>query len=233
MLVAFFGTDVVGVRQRAHECIATYEEKGMTVDRITPENYVAGSIEDAAGSVSLFAGVQVYVLDTPSGDTEMFEQAFGMLDMLKESDNTFVLIEEGLLAAQKKSLQKYAEKCVELEGKKEERFNTFSLTDALLRRDKKSLWILLMRAKREGISSEEIIVTLHWQMKTLRLAGRTKNADEAGLKPFVYGKAQKASQLFKEGEIDSLSHNLVSLYHEGHLGIRDMDISLERWVLGI
>jgi DNA polymerase III delta subunit len=231
MLYAFYGSDVVRVRQKAHEFLDTYEEKGVTVERISPENYVAGSIEDAAGSASLFVGVQVYVIDTPSGDTEMFERVFGVLDMLKESDNTFVLIEEGLLAAQKKVLQKYAETCVELTKVKDARFNAFSLADAFAARDKKSLWMLLLEARRNGLSAEEIIGTLYWQVKALRLATITKHASEAGMKDFPYNKAKRALTKFGKGDIERLSRELLSIYHDGHAGTRDIDIALETWTL--
>jgi hypothetical protein len=65
----------------------------------------------------------------------------------------------------------------------------------------------------------------------LRLAERTKSAEEAGQKPFVYSKAKRALSAFKEGELDSISRDLLSIYHDGHLGKRDIDLALERWVL--
>ncbi len=233
MLYAFYGTDVVGVRKEAHEFLEKYEEKGITIERITAENYVPGSIEDAAGSSSLFWEEQVVVIDTPSGDKEMFEKVFSILPELKESRNIFVIIEEKLLAPEKKKLQKYAEKSEEQTAAKEERFNVFALTDALLRRDKKSLWILLTEAWRNGLSNEEIIGTLYWQVKILRLAEKTSSAEEAGQKPFVYQKAKRALSKFKEGELTQISRDLLAIYHDGHLGKREADVALEKWVLSL
>lgn len=231
MLYSFFGTDVVAVRQKAHDFVHVREEAGMSVVRITPEAWSAGMIEEAAGSASLFGGEQLYIIDTPSGEREMYEYVFENLDLLAESGNTFVLIEEGLLAAPKKKVQKYSAEAVEVTAGKAERFNVFSMTDALARRDKKSLWILLQDAKRAGLSEEEIVGTLFWQMKTMRLAQVAKSAEEAGLKPFVFSKAKSANAKFTEGEVEAKERSLVSLYHDGHLGKRDMAVALEKWVL--
>ncbi|NCN52736.1 hypothetical protein GW943_02925 [Candidatus Parcubacteria bacterium] len=233
MLYSFFGTDVVGVREKAHAFMHGREEQGVSSVRITPENWSTSGVEDAAGSLSLFGGEQLYIVDTPSGDKEMLEYIFENLDMLAESPNTFVLIEEGLLAAPKKKLQKYSAEAVEVTAGKVERFNVFALTDALSRRDKKSLWILLQQAKQNGLSEEEIIGTLFWQLKTMRLVAHSRSAEEAELKPFVYSKTKSANAKFKEEEVDLVTRELVRVYHDGHLGKRDIAISLEKWVLAL
>jgi len=102
-----------------------------------------------------------------------------------------------------------------------------------MQQDELLAWILLAKAWRNNLSNEEIIGTLYWQVKMLRLVERTKNAEEAGQKPFVYSKAKRSLRQFTEGELDSLSRDLLSIYHEGHLGRRDMDSALERWVLSL
>ena len=233
MIFAFFGTDTLRVRKEAHDLAGSYTEKGMTLANITEETYVPGVLADFAGAVSLFGGKQVVILDALSANPEMFEAVLGSLELLAESENVFILIEDKLLAPQIKRLTKYAEKATELNAEGKERFNAFSLADAFLRRDKKSLWILLTKAWREGLSPEEVVGTLYWQVKMLRLAERTKSASEAGQKPFVYQKAKRSLASFKEGELDSLSRDLLSIYHDGHLGKRDIDLALERWVLGL
>lgn len=233
MLIAFYGTDTIRVREKAYDFVHAREEKGIRAVQITSENFSTGVLEDAAGGTSLFGEQQLFVIDTPSEDAEMLALVFDNLEMLSESPNTFVLIERGLLASQKKKLEKYAEECTELAADKKNTFNIFSLTEALLRRDKKSLWMLLLKARGAGASDEEIIGTLFWQIKTLRLAERSGSAEETGLKSFSYTKAKRALLKFKEGEIDKLSRDLVTLYHDGHQGKRDLDIALERWVLSV
>jgi len=103
----------------------------------------------------------------------------------------------------------------------------------LANKDKKSLWLLFCEAKRNGLSGEEIIGTLWWQLKSLRLAAMTNSASEAGMKDFTYNKAKRALRNFRDGELETLSHSLLLAYHDGHGGIRDIDYALEEWVLGL
>lgn len=230
MLYVVFGNDAVGVRTKAHELITRLSE-GRGVLSVTGETYSHGMLSDLAGSVSLFSQEDVVILDSPSENPAMFEEVTDNAELIGESENTFVLIEGGLLSPEKKKLEKHAKDMIEVKRPESERFNAFALADAFVRRDKRSLWLLLVRAREEGLSNEEIIGTLYWQVKMLRLAERTKSAEEAGQKPFVYQKAKRALASFKTGELDVISRDLLSIYHDGHLGKRDIDLALEHWVL--
>lgn len=233
MLSVFFGNDVIQVRKRAFDFVHTLTEDGSGITHITPDHYEEGMILDMAESASLFGGVQVCIIDTPSEDQAMYASVVERLKMMKTSPHHFILIESALTAPEKKKFEVHATTFEEATAEKKERFNTFLLTDALLRRDKKSLWILLNEAWREGISNEEIIGVLLWQVKILRLAEKTKSAEAAGQKPFVYQKAKRALSNFKKGELDSISRDLLTVYHDGHLGKVDTGLALERWVLSL
>ncbi len=232
MIKVYFGNDTVKVRQAAFDFVGEKESAGVTVTFIDGDVYVPGILSDAAGATSLFGGEEMYVLDTPSGNKEFDEEVKESLEALSESPNTFVVLEEALLAAPKKQYQKYAESMDELKGDKVERFNVFAMADALSRKDKKTLWLLLQEAKQAGLSEEEIIGTLWWQLKTLRLAATTNNAEEAGMKDFPYSKAKRALSAFKPGELEKLSRDLLEVYHDGHAGLVDIDLALEKWTLG-
>ncbi len=233
MLYVYFGNDVARVRQKAFDFIHTLTAKGVVATPLTSDTYKEGILTDFAEATSLFGEVQAVIIDTPSEDASVFEDVFKQLKVLNESENHFVIIEGSLNAAQKKTVLAHATKSEELTADKKEKFNAFLLTDAFLRRDKKSLWLLLMEAWKEGLSNEEIIGVLFWQVKILRLAERTKTPEEAEQKPFVYSKAKRALSNFKKGELDALATTLLSIYHEGHLGKHDTGIALEKWVLGL
>ncbi len=233
MLSVFFGNDVIHVRQKAFDFVHTLAGEDTSITHITPDHYEEGMITDVAEGVSLFGGVQVCIIDTPSEDPVMFEGVCARLDLMGASAHYFVLIESALNASDKKKLEAHATKFEELTAEKKERFNTFLLADAFLRRDKKSLWLLLQEAWREGIANEEIIGVLLWQVKILRLVEKTKSAEEAGQKPFVYGKAKRALTNFKKGELDQIAEDLLVIYHDGHLGKHDTALALEKWVLTI
>lgn len=233
MLHAFFGTDTITVRHKAGTFVHEKQNAGAEVIRLEPTTYVPERLVDAVGSVSLFGAPQVIVIDTPSVEPDMFAQVFEVLESFASTKHDVVLIEGKLLAPEKKKLQKYAATMGEYTAESKLAFNTFALADALLERDKKNLWVLLSRAKVEGLGSEEIIGTLFWQLKSLRLAAKTNDPEEAGLKPFVYSKAKRALSKFKDGELEMLSETLVAAYHDGHTGRRDISVALERWVLAL
>ena len=54
---------------------------------------------------------------------------------------------------------------------------------------------------------------------------------EAGQQPFVYDKAKRALSKYKQGELTALSHELILLYHKGHMGMCTLPHALEAWVL--
>jgi len=233
MLYVFFGTDTTNVRKEAFDFLDTLQNDDTEVVKITHTDYVSGMIAELAQGEGLFGTIQIVVLDTLSEDEIVESEILNNLDLLKDSSNHFILIEGSYDAARKKKVTKYAEKISEKKAGKKERFNVFSLTDAFLRKDKKSLWLLLSNAWKEGVSNEEIIGILFWQIKILRLVSKTGSPEEAGQKPFVYQKAKQSLQNFKEGELDELSKSIVSIYHDGHLGRVDLNIALEKWVLDI
>ena len=69
--------------------------------------------------------------------------------------------------------------------------------------------------------------------KAMRIAAVSSSAVEAGMKEYPFKKAKGALRNFSEGEIELLSKGLLSLYHEGHQGLRDMELALEEWVLTV
>lgn len=233
MYQVFYGNDMAAVRGAAFAAVGEYENKGFTVETIEPDNYETGILNDKAGGSSLFGGATLYLLDTPSTRKDFYEDTVKNLNLLAESNNKFIIIESGLLAAEKKRFAKYAEEMEEFKSGPSDRFNVFSLADALARKDKKSLWLLFHEARLNQIAPEEIVGTLWWQLKTLRLAEVTNSAAEAGLKDFPYRKAKGSLSKFKQGEITAVSRSLLKLQHESRLGKRDLDIALERWVLDL
>src|SRR3989344_8331379 len=237
MLYVFTGGGAIAVRACAHRFLEQYEERGAQVEHIDAEVCTADMLRDRTLAQSLFLSSEVpevTLLDMPSERAEALEAVLALASELAESPNVFVLLEGKLLASAAKTLKQYATQYEEVASASvSEKFNIFALADALARHDRKSLWVLFLRAQNAGLKPEEIIGTLFWQIKSMRLAARTKNADEAGLKPFVYTKAKRGAEKFKLGELDALSRSLVMLYHDAHFGKLDIDIALERWVLGV
>lgn len=230
MLAVFFGTDRTAVRDAAKAYTDKVDGAVTIVDEAT---YINGQIGSSVGAASLFGGSEVFLLDTPSSDDDFYREVLESLKDMAESANVFVVMEGALLAEPKKKYGKHASVSEEFAAEKAERFNSFGIADALARKDKKQMWVLLQQAKLTGLREEEIIGMLWWQLKALRLAAQTRSPEEAGMKDFPYKKAKQSLNKFADGEVEQLSRSLLELYHHGHQGLRDLDVALEEWVLTV
>lgn len=232
MLHLYYGNDTTAVRERAFKAADKLAEKeNARITRIDSNEFSGGMLANLLGAASLWGEREIYVLDTPSEDAAFYAEVISNAREMGESANQFVIMEAAMLAPERKKFEKHAATAEESKREATARFDVFKMAEALANRDKKSLWVLLQEAKRAGLSAEEIVGTLWWQLKTLRLALLTKSADEAGMKSYPYDKAKRALSLFKPGELEMTSANLLRVYHEGHGGIRDIDEGLEEWVL--
>lgn len=206
------------------------------VFRLNLENWAAEKIDEFVGGQGLFEHKYIVVLDSIFGNKEAAEILLSKLDELKNSDNVFVIVEGGIGATNLTKISKRVEKTWLAEAKDapaKKTFNVFAITDALGRRDKKSLWATYHKAIFSGSEPEELHGLLLWQVKTLLVAAQSKNATESGLKPFVWTKSQSFLKNFKEDELKKMSANLVELYHDTRRGIVDFDVALERFILGV
>ncbi|MEK9171804.1 MAG: hypothetical protein AAB782_01030 [Patescibacteria group bacterium] len=122
-------------------------------------------------------------------------------------------------------------KATEGQGRKE--FNIFTLTDALGARKRKKAWILYQKALSAGLSAEEIFFKLFWQVKSMLIASRTKNAEETDMKAFPYNKAKSFLKNFKPGELEKLSESLVVGYHRACRGKSEVEILVEKLLLSL
>jgi DNA polymerase III delta subunit len=232
MLYVFFGSDEERVRETARRTGATLFPSSESL-RITPDSYEPGILLERSEGASLFGSESYTILDMLSEEPVIFDELKASVPDLAASSHAFFIIERVLTAPDKKLFEKHATKFEEFSAEKKERFNVFGLTDALLARDKKLLWLGLIDARKEGVPIQEIVGAFCWQMKVVRLALRSKSAGEAGLKPFVFGKAQGAQKKYTREELEALARDLVVLYHDGHLGKVDMERGLERLVLSL
>lgn len=230
MLVVFSGNNTVETRSRAREYVLSEEESGKSVRTVSSDAHQTGELVASAQGASLFGGVECIVLDTLSENEEAFAELVTALPLLASSPHTFVVIEKKLLADVAKIFAEHAEKIVLSKDGTATRFNAFALADALASKDKKTLWMLLLQAEQEGLTPEEIIGTLFWQLKSLRLAKITKTAADADMKDFTYNKAKRAAAKFTIEDLQTLSERLLTVYHKGHLG-SDINLTLEQWVL--
>ena len=231
MYLVFFGDN----RKKVRDAVTAYIEKNFPEDgsltTLDDADYQPGQLSDALGATSLFGGVEWFILDNPSGNADFKAETEKSLAAMSESPNTFIVLEGKLAPADKKRYEKYATLQREFCAEKGGGFNNFALADALVNKDKRRLWLLWQEARLSGVREEEVIGILWWQLKTLRLAGLTKNAKAAGMKEFPYNKAKRGLAKFTGKELDNLSHSLLELYHDSRAGLKEIDTALEKWIL--
>lgn len=233
MLHVYCGSDVVAVRTAALAALAPLEEAGAVPVRLEAETYEPGALEHALGELSLFGGTGVYLLDTPSDDEAFLTVVRARLSDLAGAGDVFVLIESSVTPTYRNELKAIATTFSEHKAEAAERGNPFALGEAFLARDKKALWVQLITDLRTGAAPEQLSGMLWAQLRAVRLAQLTKTAEEAGMKDYSYKKAKAALRKYTEADLERLSHELLTIYHDAHAGKGEMAVGLERWCLGV
>ena len=94
------------------------------------------------------------------------------------------------------------------------------------------MWVLYQEMILSGKAPEEIHGLLVWQVKSMLLASTSKNAIEAGLKPFVYTKSKGYAGHYSRDELVEMSARLVDIASQSRKG-KDMGVMLEEFMLSL
>lgn len=238
MIYLVHGNDGGLVRDKLQgllKALATKKPNAETF-RITLENWSEGQLNEFIESQGLFEHKYIVVLDSILADKATTEILLDKLEDLKKSDNVFIIVEGKIDAAKLTKLSKHAEKVWKADAKEsapKKAFNVFAITDALGRRDRKSLWATYHAALFNGSEPEELHGLLFWQIKSLLIAAQSKSAEEAGQKPLVWSKAKGFLKNFTPEELKGASSSLVDIYHDARKGIVEFDVALEKFILGV
>jgi DNA polymerase III delta subunit len=238
MLYVFYGTDISKGVEKAHNLVNSLRTKRPDASfvHIDGDAWNPAAIEEHLGGQGLFSNKYIVFLDRVTEKSEAKEELPDLIPAMKESANIFIILEGKTNAEIKKAFEKYAEKAVELEivkdlkGEKKE-FNIFALGDAFGSRDAFKAWMIYRQAVESGLEAESIVGTLFWQAKSMAVARNTSTAGEAGLNPFVYGKSKRYVSNYSEGELSNVLEKLITIYHDGHRGLVDIELSIEKLLL--
>ncbi len=160
---------------------------------------------------SLFGDEFVIILENPISESEIvFDKE--VLERLKDSSTLFIILEDDLLADEVKKYKKYCEvvEKFELEKMTKKEMNPFVIANLFGSRDKIGAWSMYRKLVEKGETAEPIAGMLFWKVKSMLVSGSDK---------------------FKDSELKEQSSELVDIYHKGHLGVLDMDIALEQFIL--
>ncbi len=230
MIKIYFGNDTIKIRTAAQKEVEKFVSAGGRMEFVDSDSYEEGMLLNLAMGNSLFGDKIVFLLEYPLANTKVRDDLEKNFSQLEESEQLFVVI-EGALKAEQKKLWSKCSRMEEFKAEAGESFNVFALGDAILKRDRKALWLIWSEARLLGIAPEELVGIIWWQLKSLRLAGLTSSAEEAGMKGFPYQKSKRGLAKFAVEDPEKLSRSLIETYHQSRLGYLDLDMAMERWLL--
>lgn len=237
MIYFIYGTDTHKARAKLHELLALAKKKreGAELFKLTTENWSEDQFDELLVSQGLFEQKYTVVLDNLFEKKDIKSYILDKLEELKNSEQIFLFLEGGVDAPSLKKIEKHSEKTQEFSKKESFKpsFNIFSVTDGILAKDKKRLWVSYIDALKKGGAPEEIHGIFFWQIKNMILAGRAGSQAETGLSPFVYKNALTGGRHYKLEELQKMSSTLVEMTHKVRSGEGDLDIMLEKWILGL
>ncbi len=245
MLYVFHGTQISKSIEKAHALIDSLRTKRPDAFyvKIESDGWRNMIIEEHLGGQGLFSNKYIIFLDRVTENSEAKEILASFVPAMQESANIFIVSECKINAELKKTFDKNADKVVISDEAKvpfvygkssasKNDFNIFTLADAVGGREKMKAWMIYREAIKNGLEAESILGTLFWQVKSMIIATNSKSAVDAGLKPFVYEKSKKHAKNYSKEELNNLLENIIVLYHDGHRGLINMELGIERMMLG-
>lgn len=166
MLYLYIGTDT---ERRARSLQSALAQAKRETLRVT-DAHAADDVEAALGGGGMFTGLRSVVLDGVCGNEEMRPVVLARLQQMRDSHDTFYIVESALDAATRKQIEKYAEKSEKFDSAKAAKKETiFALANALQSGKKKDLWVGLQHEYAAGKAPEAVHGVLFWAAKQLLL----------------------------------------------------------------
>jgi hypothetical protein len=237
MLYVIYGGDTHKARAKLHDLLDLAKKKRPEAElfKITTENWSEGQFDELLVAQGLFEQKYTTVLDNLFEKKDIKSYVMDRLEGMKESEQIFLMLESSIDAASLKKLEKFSEKVQVFEKveNKKPSLNIFSITDGLVQKDKKKLWISYVDLLGKGAVAEEIHGILFWQVKNMILASMAGSATETGLSPFVYKNALTGARNYKNEDLQKMSSDLVDMTHRVRQGKGDLEVMMEKWMLGL
>ena len=118
------------------------------------------------------------------------------------------------------------------EGRKKEAYNPFAIADAVGKKSAKESWIEYRGARLQGGESEELHARAISKIRDIIIASKEKQ-ENTTMHPFVYKKAKWDLKNWKEGELEKTYTKFVEIYHLSRMGGDELDIAMEKMLLGL
>lgn len=208
MLYVFHGTDIAqaGVKARALVSQLRAKKPDASYEKIESGSWNEPNLEGHLGGQGLFSNKYIVFLDRVSEDSGAKEALPRYIPAMQESPNIFILFEGKLNAELSRAVAKSAEKSVECEAKKKPAFGG----------DGANIFALA-DAVGKGDAGRA------WMLYRKAIDSSTEPEQIIGM---LFWKAKTMG-------MRDLARELVTLYHDGHRGLVDLELGTERLVLGL
>ncbi len=207
MIYIVYGNDIT----EKNNCIKKYT-KGLPVVRMQSMQVSLELLANYAEQNSLFQEEISVILENPISESNVvFDKE--LLEKLKNSPTIFIFTEDSLLVEEVKKYKKFTEEIEKFEIKNDTQVNKenpFALANLFGNRDKIGAWTTYRKLVEKEGSVEPVAGMLFWKVKTMLVSGSNK---------------------FSEDELKGQSSELIDIYHKSHLGLLDMDMALEQFIL--
>ncbi len=215
MVYLFTGKNFTEKIKAREELLKKLEKDGASVSLIpiSDTDFSDEKISDIAGSASLFGEKIVVWLEGILQNASTQELVFSRLPVLSQSINVFIFSEPATTKVVESAFKKSGSeiKTFPLTSGKKENFNVFLITFPIERRDKKTAWIILQKIFKNGVEPEALAGIIFWEIKTML--------------------AEKKFAKYKKEELEQLSSKIISLYHNAHRGLGDLNFGIEKMIL--
>ncbi|PIP58050.1 MAG: hypothetical protein COX02_02220 [Candidatus Vogelbacteria bacterium CG22_combo_CG10-13_8_21_14_all_37_9] len=200
------------------------------------ENFSEANLAELLVSQGLFYQKYLIGLNQLLSHKNSSPIILGKLSELAESPNVFIFLEAELdpqilkkIAGQAEKILCFDQKPVPLKAT----FNRYTLSDALISRNKQKLWLAFWQAKLSGVEDFDIFWLLWSQLKLLLLAKTTTVKAPKNIRPYLFSKAKRGSENYTEEELKILAGRFLRHYHQYYFGSEAFDFHLERILLEI
>ena len=212
MLYVFHGPDTPKALEKARALADSLRAKrpDAAFEEMMADNWNQAALESHLGGQGLFSSKYIVFLNRVAENAEAKEKIVDFIPAMQESDNIFIVLEGKLNAESKRAFEKDAEKMVAFELAEKEKasadggFNVFALADAFGKGDAFRAWKIYREAIDRGTEPENILGILFWKAKSMAAGS---------------------------GPMKQTLGRIVTLYHDGHRGLIDLETGVERLLL--
>jgi len=143
-------------------------KKAKGAEELKWQDIAIDELRSLASTTGLFGGTSTFVLAGVLY-SERGEEFLELADALVESPHTFIFEEEKLLKAETDALTKAGAKIEIVKAEKKAfAFDQYGVATALGNKDKKGLWLGLMKSFRAGEKAEAVAGLMAWKARQMR-----------------------------------------------------------------